>query len=293
MAPRALALELLLMIAGEMRDSNGELLYDDYNSFLQVNRTLYHSLNNNLWKEAAQHLVSTQRVLSHLIETNNPTTLEFFLGLGADVETPLPAFDLIHFLVDVPDQVRWVQETHLPLLIVADVDNVPLARVLLEKGAKVQYYGQQGHDKFSPLHVARSRPMVDLLLHYKADPNHKDESSRWPLHWDARRDDIDTMLAILERGSRVNAPTPFPSPLHEAAKRNLDTVEFLVAWGADMTGMSFQNATPLHWAAAVRNVDVVELLVEHSDLRAPYSGHGGSPGSRAANRRASPAFGVA
>jgi hypothetical protein len=39
------------MIAGEMRDEDGELHYADFNAFLQVNRALFCSLNLELWKE--------------------------------------------------------------------------------------------------------------------------------------------------------------------------------------------------------------------------------------------------
>jgi ankyrin repeat protein len=70
-----------------------------------------------------------------LIVTNNLAGLSFFLSLGADVEARLPAFDIIGL-----DGDGFGPESELDptaLLVAADEDNVPLARLLLENGAKV------------------------------------------------------------------------------------------------------------------------------------------------------------
>jgi hypothetical protein len=147
--------ELLLMIAHLIRDDHGELRYGDFNSLLQVNRALYACLNRMLWKEAGEHEVGTQRVLTHLIKTNNLASLEIFLELGADFEVRLPAFDITH-LENKPEVGAEIDIEPIPLLIVADLDNVPLARLLLEKGAKVHYFDRYGNKKFSPMHAARS-----------------------------------------------------------------------------------------------------------------------------------------
>jgi ankyrin repeat protein len=53
-----------------------------------------------------------------------------------------------------------------------------------------------------------------------------------PLYWYAVREDIAAMRAILEYGAEVNPVAPGGmTPLHEAAQRNLDTVELLVEHG--------------------------------------------------------------
>jgi hypothetical protein len=127
MLPPELPLELLLMIAHHIRDDHGERRYGDFNSFLQVNRILHACLNRKLWQEAGQHSADTQRVLlTHLIVTNNLAGLSLFLSLGADVEARLPAFDIIGL-----DGDGFGPESEL------DQDNVPLALLLLENGAKV------------------------------------------------------------------------------------------------------------------------------------------------------------
>jgi ankyrin repeat protein len=248
------------MIASHIRDDDGELRYDDFNAFLQVNRALYACLNCMLWKEAGECEVGNQRVLTHLINTNNLARLEYFLELGADLEVHLPALDITGLDVDSIGALAKPDIASTPLLIAADMDNVPLARLLLEKGAKVEYFDRAG-GKFSPLHAARSAEMVELLLNHNADPDLEDYIYRRPLHWYAIRDNIAAMRAILQHGAEVNPDLPFEKPIHEAAQRNLDTVELLVEHGADVEDRDHQDNTPLHLAALAGKTDVVKFLV--------------------------------
>jgi ankyrin repeat protein len=144
---------------------------------------------------------------------SKPTTLRissFFLELGADVEARLPAF---YFENDG-------QLEPTPLLIAAYLDNIPLAHLLLEKGAKVEYFDRDGNGESSPMHAARSAEMVQLFLDHNADPNFRDMLDIWPLYWYAFRNDIAAMRAILQHGAQVNsiARMPWDTPLHEAAK---------------------------------------------------------------------------
>jgi ankyrin repeat protein len=87
------------------------------------------------------------------------------------------------------------------------------------------------------MHAARSAEMVQLLLNHNANPNLDDDHERRPLHWYAIRNDIAAMRAILQHGAEVDSVGPFYDPMlpiHKAAQRNLDTMELLVEHGADM-----------------------------------------------------------
>jgi ankyrin repeat protein len=260
MPPPELPLELHLMIAHQMRDDDGKLRYGDFNSFLQVNRALYACLNRKLWKEAVEHEAGTQRVFTHLIKANDLAGIVFFLKLGADIEVRLPAFKLTNLDHDNLDEILDEIEP-TPLLVAADLDNVPLARLLLEQGAKVQYSGQYGGE-FSPMHAARSAEMVQLLLDHNTDPNWEDDRGRRPLHWYAIRDDISAMRAILQHGVEVNGIGSHEGPLHQSARRNLDAVELLVQYGADVEETDSDASTPLHYAAKAGKIDVVKFLVQ-------------------------------
>jgi hypothetical protein len=224
-----------------------------------VNSTLHACLDVMLWKEAAQNDVAAPRVFTHLIKTNNAAGLRFFMELRANPEVHLPAFDMTHHRSE-PDTDHLEPEAR-PLLVVADLDNVPLARVLLEKGAEVQYFdGPYG--KFSPIHVARSAEMVQLLLDHKADPNFKDDTYRWPLDWYAIRENIAAMRVILRHGAQVNPKTNYDTVLHEAAIRNLDMVKLLVNHGAHVQARGCVQITVLQSAAKAGKLDVVKFLVE-------------------------------
>jgi ankyrin repeat protein len=253
-------LELLLAIARHIRDDHGELRFGDFNSFLQVNRALYACLNRVLWKEAGEHEVRAQRVFTHLIDTYNLPGVELFLELGADVEVGLPAFGIRGLHDGEPT----------PLLVAADLDDVPLARLLLEKGAQVNYFGRSpplmrrlDNHNFSPMHAARSAEMVQLLLDHDADPDFHSDMDDRPLHWYAIRDDTAAMRAILQHGVEVNPIGPFrETPLHTSVQRSLDSVELLVKHGADVEQRDNHGNTPLHLASGAGETDVVKFLVE-------------------------------
>jgi hypothetical protein len=249
MPPPALPLELLMMIALHITDDRGKLRHGDFNAFLQVNRALYDCLNRTLWKEAAKYQADTQRVITHSIGTNNLAALEFFLELGADVEVGLPAFEITRGLVHRPTA----------LLMAAELDNVPLARLLLEKGAKVHYFYRQGRDNFSPMHAARSAEMVQLLLDHNADPDfHDDNLTDTPLFWCVKRNAIEAMRVILQHSVEV----PSFGVLFTAAERNLVAVKLLVEHGADVKQRGYYCNTALHVAAEAGKTDVVRFLVE-------------------------------
>jgi ankyrin repeat protein len=283
MPPPELPLELLLMIARRIRDDHGELHYGGFNSFLQINRALHRCLNLMLWKEAGKHEIGTQRVLTHLIETNNPAGLKFFLELGADInlEVRLPAIDMTGFEADCDQVGEFGIELDIepiPLLIVVHLDNVPMARLLLEHGAEVEYFDEDDESKFSPIHAARSAEMVQLLLDHDADPDLEDDFERRPLHWYAIRDNITAIRAILQHGAEINPDGPHGNPLSEAAPRNLHTVELLVEHGADVQQREAGANTPLHFAASAGKTDVVKFLVERwpEGMRATNE-HGETP----------------
>jgi ankyrin repeat protein len=57
------------------------------------------------------------------------------------------------------------------LKVAADLDNVPMARLLLEHGANVVQCNELDCATYSAIHAARSAEMVQLFLDYHADTN--------------------------------------------------------------------------------------------------------------------------
>jgi ankyrin repeat protein len=85
-----------------------------------------------------------------------------------------------------------------------------------------------------------------------------------PLHYYAKRGNIAAMRGALRNGAKVD-PTPDmfnPTPLHYAARRNIDAVKLLLEHGTDVKNKDWGRVTRLHRAAGQGRTDVVRLLLE-------------------------------
>jgi ankyrin repeat protein len=256
MPPPQLSLEILLMIAHLLTDDEGKLCFADFNSFLKVNRALYACLKRTLWKKAVYDDHMTVVVFTHVIRTNDLTRLKFFLELDADIETVLPEFS-------DRESDYWKSEI-TPLKVAAILDNVPMARLLLEYGANTFQYDKDNEPSYSAIHAARSAEMVQLLLDHHVGPEQEVvDSGLTPLHFYSGRGDVEAMRVVLRRGVEVilNGGGG-ASALHYAAERDIDAVKLLLEYGADVKEKDFSEETPLHWAAEKGKADVVRLLLE-------------------------------
>jgi ankyrin repeat protein len=260
MPPPELPLEVLQMIAPLVTDNAGEFGFADFNSFVQVNRVLHASLNRTLWQKAAQSDWARERVFYHLIRTNNLALLKRFLELGADVDTLLPRFHDRH-------EYNYSSSLTLPptaLKVAVELDNVPMARILLQHGADIVQYNLANRVTHTALHAARSADMVHLLWDYHADIEQKTVKGYRPLHYFAMRSNIDAMRAVLRYGAKVSPIGGLRAftPLHVAARINQEAVKVLLQHGANANKGNLYLRTPLHNAARFGTCEAVALLVE-------------------------------
>jgi ankyrin repeat protein len=256
MSPPKLPLEILLMIARLLTNDEGKLCFADFNSFLKVNRALYGCLNRTLWHEATEVRSIADHVFTRLLRTNDLVHLNFFLELGADIETALTEF--------VDGSNRWKLQI-TPLKAAVNLENVQMARLLLEHGANLVQCDKLGRPCYGAIHAARSAEMVQLLLDHHADPEQQIRGGLRPLHFYAERGNIEAMRTVLRNGVEVDPSGDISSrtPLHYAAEHNIDAVKLLLEHGAEVkkkTGLA--EETPLHWAAKAGKTDVAKLLLE-------------------------------
>jgi ankyrin repeat protein len=136
-------------------------------------------------------------------------------------------------------------------------DDLDLARLLLERGAKVNARWQGGE---TPLHLAVQWEFYEIagvLLEYGADPDAEDDSGRTPLHLLLLTDQmfsedsvqgLGLLRSLLENGADVNSQNgAHASPLHLAMELELyDVAQILLEHGAEPNMKNNKGKTPLH-----------------------------------------------
>ncbi|KAB5525556.1 ankyrin repeat-containing domain protein [Coniochaeta sp. 2T2.1] len=125
-----------------------------------------------------------------------------------------------------------------------------------------------GGDKVTPLHLAAqswNAAGVQALLDLGADPGATDEHGRQPLHWAALGRDL---LWYNTSGQRRISPTwsaLLADPRSSAYSATLvameSTVSQLVVYNADLSRPDAFGLTPLHYAASMKLVGLVTLLI--------------------------------
>jgi len=153
--------------------------------------------------------------------------------------------------------------------ILQAVLNLPLMELLLTNGAnpnvRIQWSVENEENGTTPLIVAtrspESRPAVQLLLRFKADPNLATEAGKTPLHLSLGQ--TGSLQDLLDAGANVNAATTSgETPLHWAVGAGLKpVVSTLLAHQAAVDARDNRGMTPLHWASVLGNREIAELLL--------------------------------
>ncbi len=161
---------------------------------------------------------------------------------------------------------------------------------MIAQGAQINARTEFGE---TPLHMAQSKEMAELLLlngadiHAKddefgmtplfnapkeifefliskgADPNARSKNGLTPLAWSAYGDDLDRIKLLISRGADVNSADEYlKTPLHIAANWNkAEIAGFLILKGARVNARDRSGWMPLHWASLEGGPEVIELLI--------------------------------
>ena len=153
-----------------------------------------------------------------------------------------------------------------PLSWASAQGNVCAARTLLEKGAKVNHRGAVGQ---TPLHLARTLEMTQLLLRYGASVESRDDGERTPLHCFCYRQigaSASLVQALLEAGAQVMAVAcGGQTALHYAAMfGNTCLIPLLLRFGADINALQKRQTTPVMAAVRYDKHEAIDVLLDSS-----------------------------
>jgi ankyrin repeat protein len=166
-------------------------------------------------------------------------------------------------LKDRPNVVnsRDIQDA-TPLIMAAKNGHYDVCSYLLKKGADVNsnafIYG-------TPLHVAKTTKIAELLLNNGADINAKaTKVEDSVLHTASWRGNLEVCGLIIEKGIDVNVNNKLKfTPLHSAsAFGKSDVAKFLMEKGADFDARNNDGWTPLHLAAGLGKLETAQALID-------------------------------
>ncbi len=154
--------------------------------------------------------------------------------------------------IDFPDRNDWNALTHA-----TTGGHYDIIEVLLAAGGNVNFVGLRRETALTLAATRGNTGLVKLLLKYGADINHLSIFGNALACASASRSGCSkTVEVLLQAGSDVNSTDHRPwtirgvTPLMVAAERaNIDTMELLLAWGADINQEDDKKETPLHHAA--------------------------------------------
>eukprot|EP01039_Chlorochromonas_danica_P006056 gene6056-6670_t len=153
-----------------------------------------------------------------------------------------------------------------PLMLAAIQGKQPIAQVLLERGAEVDY--KESRKGRTALHIAARSGQVAVaveLLKRDAAVNATDRFLKTPLMHAAKGGYLDCVKALLARGAGVNMTDEKGfSPLHYAARfGHYQVVQALAAAGAALEIRDeLDGKTALHWAAQFGRKETVLALLD-------------------------------
>lgn len=122
-----------------------------------------------------------------------------------------------------------------------------------------EHIQERNENQATPLHLANSVAIVDVLLGAKASHKSRDQDGATPLHYAIGSCNHAVANRLIKIGADVNALTNYgDAPLSFA--RDTEMVNILIKHNAKVNGG--KGTSPLHTAAFYGRSDVARVLIE-------------------------------
>ena len=155
-----------------------------------------------------------------------------------------------------------------PLHKAASLNQLEIARLLISKGANVNY--TDIFTKATPLHDAAESGFAELvrvLLNSGAGNNIRNDNGNTPLHLAVSEGRQDAVEVLLKSGANKNAQNDKgDTPLHLATEQGrTEIVKILLQASADPSVINTAGAQPLHLAALLDRKSIMVSFLKVSD----------------------------
>ncbi|MBA3238406.1 MAG: ankyrin repeat domain-containing protein [Parachlamydiaceae bacterium] len=185
-------------------------------------------------------------------------------------------YDIAEYCLNNGGDPNHCDDNGYPLLfLAAQVGNVLMTKLLLQKGAKKNQLSPEG---YSSVYVATSYNrflVLTELINNKADCNLTQQENASPLYRAAAIGHVNCLKILIGGGAHVNTMLNGISAVYIASSNNLAScLETLIENGADCNITGPDQATPLHRACFAGHYSCVDLLINKggADVNTEYKG---------------------
>jgi ankyrin repeat protein len=180
-------------------------------------------------------------------------------------------------LIDRGAEVNYVDSDNTPLIAAATTNRSDFIKLLVQRGADVNA-APAGETALECAAETGSFEATRSLLQLGADPN-VSKKNLLPIHYAAEYGHSDIVRLLMQYGAKVNEPADDMTPLMWAINgEHWDTAKVLLELGADPNVKDVSTLdTPLHSAAAAHNVDMVRTLVHYGAKKDARTKFGKTP----------------
>ena len=198
---------------------------------------------------------------------SNETSLENYYPIHYAVRH----LNIIKYLVKKMDEKKKGEETNTILDTLSDNGTILHKAVIYEIHDVIDYLIEQGVD-INALNYANETALflaseigniriMEKLIEKGANPNIANITLMTPLLISICNNHMESIQLLLENGAEHFCDATNSSPLHWAvACGNIDIVKLLIKDGADLESKDFEDKTPLH--ISIENIEILKYLID-------------------------------